>query len=60
MDTLLLGDGGLLQETTAATLAGEGTVESLVDPGDDEVSVGTGCLFAYDDQISVRDGVLNH
>ena len=32
MDTLVLGDGGLLQETTEGTLSdGGGSVESLVD-----------------------------
>ena len=58
MDTLVLGDGGLLQETTAGTLSdGGGKVESLIDPTDDEVSQS---LEQSPDAVAIvtRDDVL--
>jgi hypothetical protein len=64
MDTLLLGDGGLLQETTAATLAEGGAVESLVDPGDDEVrraleaGPGAVAIVTRDDVLALRLALL--
>ena len=65
MDTLVLGDGGLLQETTAGTLSdGGGEVGSLIDPTDDEVSQALGrspdavAIVTRDDVLALRLALL--
>jgi len=65
VNTLVLGDGGLLQETTAGTLSdGGGKVDSLVDPTDDEVrralerSPGSVAIVTRDDVLALRLALL--